>query len=138
MSFTIVYGDFEGPPVPDGTVFCASSPRGDAVGMATVTNGVIPAFSVYGEDPGNNIPGMRTGEPVSWELDGYDITVEPDPFNWEGDWDIHPIVVAIDPTAVALVEFSNINNSDQYLSLGILVLVILVLLIWNRRRINCR
>lgn len=93
--FSDVYGSVmssdENAPI--GTVIQALNPRGDTVGCFTVTNtGNYGFMRVYGEDVSAipQIPGMRTGEMVSFKVDGAPAVASPQ-FYWNDDHATHNV-----------------------------------------------
>ena len=75
FKFTSVYGTvlLDGANAPMGAMVQAFSPRGDQVGCAIVsTAGLYGVMFIYGEDNSTTppIPGMRSGETVTFTVNG--------------------------------------------------------------------
>ena len=84
----------EGAPAPVGTIVTALNPRGDVVGCFEVTTpGLYGYMRVYGEDAAASpsIPGMRTGEPVTFEVNGVCADTDPAPVLWQDDKGYHAV-----------------------------------------------
>jgi hypothetical protein len=93
--FTIAYGTLTVSSAPGevGTAVEARSPRGDTVGCFVVyTAGHYGAMFVFGEDTSADpaIPGMRSGETVSFYVDGLQASALPS-LAWQDDKDIHEV-----------------------------------------------
>ena len=102
-SFTIVYGTAlaNGLDAPLGTAIEARSPRGDVVGCFVVADaGDYGAMYVYGEDTSVTpaLPGMRSGEAISFRLDGAAAAADP-VLAWAGDRDLHQVDLSATTTA---------------------------------------
>ena len=95
--FTIAYGNatIDGNPAPVGTVVSAYDPRGNLVGCTQVrTEGVYPSMYIYGEDNSVDppIPGMRTSEEVSFQVNDLNTTSAP-ALPWVNDRDVHQVTL---------------------------------------------
>ncbi len=102
---TYAYGDVtvNGMPAPIGTVVEARSPRDDVVGCFVVTEvGVYGAMPIYGEDTSITppIPGMRTGEPVTFHIDG-NVAEAASILFWLSDKDLHWVDVGATITSLS-------------------------------------
>jgi len=102
---TIVYGGLtvNAAAGPVGSVVEARSPRGDLVGCFVVENaGDYGAMYVYGEDTSVSptIPGMRSGEPIAFSVDGVSATSTPAQ-TWANDWKTVSHQVALAATLTA-------------------------------------
>lgn len=88
---TVVYGDLtvNGQNVSPGSLLLARSPRGDIVGCQLIeTAGTYGLIYVYGQETtptGETIPGMRSGEAVTYAIDGVTATANP-ALLWANDW----------------------------------------------------
>lgn len=93
--FTIAYGDviLNSVPASEGMIVTAKSPRGDVVGCFNITtSGIYGAMYVYGEDTSvtPTLPGMRTGEQVSFFVEGVSALSTPN-LLWQNDKDLHEV-----------------------------------------------
>ncbi len=87
--FTEAYGNLSvnGAPAPIGTLVEALNPRGDVVGcFVTTAAGEYGLMRIYGEDASVTppIPGMRSGETVTFRINGRPATATP-PLIWQND-----------------------------------------------------
>jgi hypothetical protein len=97
---TIVYGTLtvSGAPGEVGIAVEARSPRGDTVGCFVVqTAGHYGGMFVYGEDTTADppIPGMRSGETVSFYVDALQASASPS-LAWQDDKDIHEVNLSVE------------------------------------------
>ncbi len=93
--YTFLYGEvtLNAAPAPLGSVVEARSPRGDTVGCQVVENaGEYPLMYVYGEETvaGTTVPGMRTGEVITFAVNGQPATPNLVP-TWANDWASHQV-----------------------------------------------
>jgi hypothetical protein len=114
LKYTFVYGSVTigGLAAPIGSVVEASSPRSDVVGCFVVTSaGEYGAMPVYGEDTSVSppIPGMRTGEPVAFRVNGAQATADP-ALTWTDDKTAHQ--VNLSATSAPCYDFDNSGQVD--------------------------
>jgi hypothetical protein len=101
-NFSNVYGSvlLNGLAAPANTVVQAFNPRGDVVGCFVVeSTGLYGFMAVYGEDTTvtPSIPGMRTGEMVSFRVNGAKAVTTPS-YYWDGDKMAHRVDLDAGPT----------------------------------------
>lgn len=113
--FTIAYGStsFTSSPAPVGTVVTAKSPRGELVGCFVVsTAGKYGAMYIYGEDTAVTpaLPGMRTGEQVTFYLDGSTALATPRLY-WQNDRNLHLADLQTTGELAPIADFSALPTS---------------------------
>jgi hypothetical protein len=80
---------------PVGAVVEAITLRGEVAGCAQVTTpGYFGAMALYGEDisASSRIPGFRSGEPITFRVNGRSTSAEP-ALHWQNDLETHRIVL---------------------------------------------
>lgn len=97
--FSIYFGSvtINGLPAPINTKVWLVNPRGQIVGCQTVTDadGRYRFTDAYGEDAANGIPGMRSGEPVTFYINTSRAQISPSPILWRNDRTEHQVDLSI-------------------------------------------